>query len=53
MPRRARLIQEDSPTSIQEDPRGLELAFAVMAHEMAHQWWGIQLAPALSRELRC
>jgi ABC-2 type transport system permease protein len=25
------------------DPRGLDLPFAVIAHEMAHQWWGAQL----------
>jgi ABC-2 type transport system permease protein len=23
-----------------KDPRGLDLPFAVVAHEMAHQWWG-------------
>ncbi len=26
-----------------DDPRGLDLPFAIMAHEMAHQWWGAQL----------
>jgi ABC-2 type transport system permease protein len=26
-----------------DDPRGLDLPFAVVAHEMAHQWWGAQL----------
>ncbi len=25
------------------DERGLDLPFAVMAHEIAHQWWGAQL----------
>jgi ABC-2 type transport system permease protein len=28
------------------DPRGFDLAFAVMAHETAHQWWGGQVASA-------
>jgi hypothetical protein len=30
-----------------EDPRDVDFAFAVMAHEMSHQWWGHQLVPAL------
>jgi ABC-2 type transport system permease protein len=30
----------------QADPRGFDLPFAVVAHEMAHQWWGNQVAPA-------
>lgn len=29
------------------DPRDVDFAFAVMAHEVAHQWWGHQLVPAL------
>ena len=29
------------------DPRALDLPFAVVAHEMAHQWWPGRLAPAL------
>ncbi|RYU95623.1 M1 family aminopeptidase [Emticicia agri] len=29
-----------------DDPRGLDLVTAVIAHEMAHQWWGGQLTPA-------
>ncbi len=29
------------------DTRALDLPFAVVAHEMAHQWWPGQLAPAL------
>jgi aminopeptidase N len=29
-----------------EDPRGFDLVTAVVAHEMAHQWWGGQLTPA-------
>lgn len=30
-----------------EDPRGLDLVSAVVAHEVAHQWWGgSQLTPA-------
>ncbi|HST58208.1 MAG TPA: M1 family aminopeptidase, partial [Longimicrobium sp.] len=29
-----------------EDPRELDFAFAVVAHEVAHQWWGNQLTPA-------
>jgi hypothetical protein len=28
------------------DPRNIDLAFAVVAHEVAHQWWGAQLTPA-------
>lgn len=28
------------------DPRGIDLPFAVVAHEVAHQWWGNQLLPA-------
>ena len=47
-----------NPTSVQyqegfsfinpvEDPRGIDLPFAVVAHEVAHQWWGNRLVPAL------
>ncbi|GAA4383907.1 ABC transporter permease/M1 family aminopeptidase [Hymenobacter koreensis] len=28
------------------DPRHLDLPFAVMAHEVAHLWWGHQVVPA-------
>jgi ABC-type transport system involved in multi-copper enzyme maturation permease subunit len=28
------------------DPRGIDFAFAVVAHEVAHQWWGATLTPA-------
>lgn len=28
------------------DPRKFDLAYAVVAHEVAHQWWGNQLSPA-------
>ena len=28
------------------DPRGLDFPFAVVAHEMAHMWWGNQFVPA-------
>ena len=28
------------------DPRGIDLPFAVVAHEVAHQWWGNPLVPA-------
>ena len=28
------------------EPGSLDLVFAVTAHEVAHQWWGQQLAPA-------
>jgi len=30
----------------QDDPRGFDLVFAVLAHEVAHQWWGGQLTYA-------
>lgn len=30
-----------------DDPRNFDLIFAVAAHEVAHQWWGNQLTPAL------
>jgi ABC-2 type transport system permease protein len=26
-----------------QDPRGLDFPFAIIAHEVAHQWWGAQL----------
>lgn len=29
-----------------DDPRGIDLPFAVAAHEVAHQWWGNRLLPA-------
>jgi ABC-2 type transport system permease protein len=29
-----------------DDPRGIDLPFAVVAHEVAHQWWGHRLVPA-------
>ena len=29
-----------------QDQRGFDLPFAVVAHEVAHQWWGHQLLPA-------
>jgi ABC-2 type transport system permease protein len=29
-----------------DDPRGIDLPYAVVAHEVAHQWWGHQLVPA-------
>ena len=46
------------PTSIQyqegfsfinpsDDPRGIDLPFATTAHEVAHQWWGNRLVPAV------
>ncbi|GAB3171494.1 M1 family aminopeptidase [Telluribacter humicola] len=28
------------------DPGGLDLPYHIMAHEVAHQWWGFRLAPA-------
>jgi aminopeptidase N len=27
-------------------PQGLDLPYHIMAHEVAHQWWGFQLSPA-------
>lgn len=27
-------------------PNGLDLVYHIMAHEVAHQWWGYQFAPA-------
>jgi hypothetical protein len=32
--------------SPRQDQRQLDLPFAVVAHEVAHQWWGHQLVPA-------
>jgi ABC-type transport system involved in multi-copper enzyme maturation permease subunit len=29
-----------------DDKRNIDLPFAVMAHELGHQWWGHQLVPA-------
>ncbi|MBV9790036.1 MAG: hypothetical protein JOZ51_17750 [Chloroflexi bacterium] len=29
----------------QRDPQALDLPFSVVAHEVAHQWWGSYLAP--------
>jgi ABC-2 type transport system permease protein len=28
------------------DPRGIDVVFATVAHEVAHKWWGGQLVPA-------
>lgn len=28
------------------DPQDLDFVFEVVAHEMAHQWWGLQVTPA-------
>jgi ABC-type transport system involved in multi-copper enzyme maturation permease subunit len=28
------------------EPRGIDLPFATVAHEVSHQWWGNQLVPA-------
>ena len=30
-----------------DDPRKIDFAFAVVAHEMGHQWWGHRLTPAV------
>ncbi|CAN5161826.1 M1 family aminopeptidase [soil metagenome] len=30
----------------EEDPRGVDIVFATVAHEVAHQWWGSQVSPA-------
>jgi hypothetical protein len=30
----------------EDDPRDIDFPFAVVAHEVAHQWWGNQLTPA-------
>lgn len=29
-----------------DDPRNIDFPFAVVSHEMGHQWWGHQLTPA-------
>lgn len=29
-----------------ENPRGVDIVFATVAHEVAHQWWGHQVSPA-------
>ena len=31
----------------EDDPREIDFPFAVITHEIAHQWWGHQLVPAL------
>src|SRR5688500_6159244 len=31
----------------EDDPRKIDFPFAIMAHEMGHQWWGHQLVPAV------
>lgn len=31
---------------VDDDPRKIDLPFAVMAHEIGHQWWGHKLVPA-------
>ena len=31
---------------VEDDPRRIDVPFAVMAHEIGHQWWGHQLVPA-------
>lgn len=30
-----------------DDPRKIDFPFAVVAHEMGHQWWGHRLTPAM------
>ncbi|MBB1286030.1 ABC transporter permease [Flavisolibacter sp. BT320] len=30
----------------EEDPRGIDIVFATIAHEVSHQWWGHQVSPA-------
>ncbi|HST57784.1 MAG TPA: hypothetical protein VLK84_03780, partial [Longimicrobium sp.] len=35
-----------SQFDVDGNPRGADFPFSVVAHEVAHQWWGIQLAPA-------
>jgi ABC-2 type transport system permease protein len=32
---------------VEDDAREIDFPFAVVAHEMGHQWWGHQLMPAL------
>ncbi|HEX6096061.1 MAG TPA: ABC transporter permease [Thermoanaerobaculia bacterium] len=32
---------------VEDDAREIDFPFAVMAHEMGHQWWGHQVMPAL------
>ncbi|HZY80748.1 MAG TPA: M1 family aminopeptidase [Cyclobacteriaceae bacterium] len=29
-----------------EDPRGIDVVFATVAHEVCHQWWGAQVMPS-------
>ena len=30
----------------EEDPRGVDIVYATVAHEVCHQWWGSQVSPA-------
>ncbi|GAB3162499.1 ABC transporter permease/M1 family aminopeptidase [Telluribacter humicola] len=30
----------------EEDPGGIDIVFATVAHEVSHQWWGHQVSPA-------
>jgi hypothetical protein len=30
----------------EEDPRGVDIVFATVAHEVCHQWWGSKVSPA-------
>jgi hypothetical protein len=43
------MIAYSEPLAIlrpEADTRGIDFQFAVMAHEVAHQWWGHQLVPS-------
>ena len=41
-----RYMEGFSFENAEDDPRGIDLPFATVAHEVAHQWWGNQLVPA-------
>ena len=37
---------QEGYSSMNPTPNGLDLPYHIMAHEVAHQWWGLKLTPA-------